>query len=201
MGTLRTLWQRAPWWRFFLLLGMLCLGLTIFYPTHWLKQRLPWLPGQDHFTRMPVSSRQEENHNGQGQILLPDMQASFSDHIPLAGHLLPLPEGQWHPILQTSEDGPDAVTFIALARFDHSVVTGLITAQFSQQALPPILADNMLNPCHDDRNYLSSIRNAPGQVNCTFLANALMADDIVSLNPFIHTAISRIREAGLLLPP
>lgn len=201
MGHFPPLWRRAPLWSFSFLFAVLCLSLSVFYPTPWLKKRFPWLPGEDHFVSGTALPGQNSHEPDQGQLLLPDMQASYTDQVAIAGHILPLPKGEWHPVAQAQKEAPDSVNFIALVRIEHSLVTGLITAQFSGQSLPPILADNLLNPCHDDRNYLSSIRNSPGQVNCTFLATALMANDVVSLNPFIHAAITRIREAGLLLPP
>ncbi|UMM64390.1 hypothetical protein [Aristophania vespae] len=197
-----SLWKRAALWRLSLVLSILCFILAAYFPTDSLKKTFPWLPGQEHFTQQHSFQSKDQSHgDAREQLSLPDMQKSFKGSITLAGHTLPLPHGEWHPVVMAQSEEENGANFIALIRLDHSVVTGFITAQLSQKALPPILADDIMTPCHDDRNYFTTNKNVPGQINCSFLANAVMAEDVVSLNPFVHAAISRIRDAGLLIPP
>lgn len=204
MSAFARLWKRAALWRICLVLGVGGTAMTIFFPTSSIKKYAPWLPGKAPTPlsyQSDPSSHSDDTHQTMGRLGFPDTNNVVTDHTSLAGYTLPLPAGQWHPVLtaQTVDDIP--FSFIAFIRTDQGAVTGFITAQATQQPIPQALAENLLTPCHDDRNYISYNNETQKTIDCSFLANAVLGQDTVSLNPFIAEAISRVRQLGFPVPP
>lgn len=204
MNSFIHLWQRAILWRSCLLIGVAALALTIFFPTPTLKKVAPWLPGKAPPLMTPPKPSQQApsdmEHDG-GKVAYLDLSQSVSDHVPLAGHTFPLPEGQWHPILAAQTNDRAAFSFLSLIRTDRGAVTGFITLQANQNPVPVALVDSLLTPCHDDRNYTNLNQEAPGLADCAYVANAVLEKGMVSNNPLISEAVARVQQLGFPLPP
>lgn len=208
MSAFTRLWKRAPFWRTALLLGGVCTGLTAFFPTASLKHHAPWLPGH----ALP-SSAVDTNANSPpqptsdtGKIGLPDPNIIQRGAIHIAGHTIPLPTGDWHPIL-TGQDGPRGeLSEQFLARMDRGVITGIIVARATQIPIPASAVLGLDTPCHDDRNYYAHIseKAAPSGLpveECTFTSNAVLDALATNAAPFEQAAFDRLRTLAYPVPP
>lgn len=204
MSSLIHLWRRAILWRSCLLIGVASLALTVFFPTPTLKKIAPWLPGKAPPLITPPKaahpSSSDDDHDS-GKVAYLDINQSVSDHVPLAGRTFPLPEGEWHPVLAAQTNDHAAFSFLALIRTDHGAVTGFITLQANQNPVPVALVDNLLTPCHDDRNYTNINQEGPGIADCVYVANAILEKGMVSNNPLISEAVAHVRQLGFPLSP
>lgn len=186
--------------------------MAAFYPTPWLKKHAPWLPGQVAGSPQGDGGGAPPDQNGQNgpqgagqasdRVGLPDPAISERGSISVAGRTLPLPAGDWHPIL-TAQSGPHGeISQQVLARTDRGVVSGVIMVRASQQPLPQDVADDLETPCHDDRDYASTITGKPGVFEeCVYMGNVVLSHDSVSPDPFISAAFDRMRTLGFPIPP
>lgn len=212
--TLISLWKQAPLWRFCFILGIGGLALAAFFPTPWLKKEAPWLPGHalsdakgPHTSAGNTDDKNSAENGPTGPVPVhlqyPSMSEIVRDHIVLGGHTLPLPKGEWHPILaaQISDDSP--LSFLALVRTYQGAVTGLIIAQATQQPVPPDRIGNATGVCHDDRNFLNhSIPVASSGEDCIGSGTVMIQGNDVSTNPLINQAIARLQALGVTpIPP
>ncbi|EHH68972.1 hypothetical protein [Gluconobacter morbifer] len=207
------LWRRAPLWRTSLCMTVGALGLAAFYPTPALKKAMPWLPG--HLPGQHPSASGPQGPGGPGpngpggnapdspadQVGIPDPGITERGSLTIAGRILPLPAGDWHPIL-TARSGPKGeLSQQVLARTDRGVVSGVIVARATQQPLSADFAEQLETPCHDDRDYASHIVEKPGvSQECSYTSNAVLANKTVSTDPFITAAFNRMRTLGFPIP-
>ncbi|MCX5616243.1 hypothetical protein NQF87_04550 [Bombella sp. TMW 2.2559] len=215
-GTVFSLWKQAPLWRLCFIMGIGSMILAAFFPTPWLKQQAPWLPGTAPQTTHPshgaASDETSTGHSeaetgpaGQMPVHLqyPSMSEVVRNHVVLGGHTIPLPRGEWHPILsaQISSDSP--LSFLALVRTHQGAVTGLIIAQATQQPIPLDRAGNATSICHDDRNFLNhSLPLSPAGEDCIGSGTVVIQGSDVSTNPLINQSIARLQALGVTpIPP
>ncbi len=211
LHTFTTLWRQAPLWRFCSIIGVGSLLLAAFFPTASLKQLVPWLPGTppaiSHTDNNTDAAAQGDNSpdatgNVPFRLQYPDLTASLQNTITLAGHIFPLPKGEWHPVLAAQITDSSPFSFLTLIRTDHGAITGMVIAQATQQAVPLLQVSSLTNACHDDRNYFNNAPpTSPTQDDCAALGLALLHGDILSSNPFINESIARLRATGFPVPP
>ncbi|QDH15457.1 hypothetical protein E3E11_05900 [Oecophyllibacter saccharovorans] len=205
MSAFGQLWKRAPLWRLSLLVGIAGLGLAAFFPTPFLKAQCPWLPGSAESLEKtgPADSAAAVP---QARFTYPDLRESLQGSVPLGAFVLPLPEGTWHPLLAAQTPPPASFSYLAFVRLTGPVgtggkVTGLLVVQVSPTPLPPAIADTMMAACHDDRNYMTQLRELPRETQCTFLSPTLLGQQTVSFNPLITETIARLHALDMPLPP
>lgn len=207
MTSLYHLWHRAGLWRACLIISVLSSTMAVFLPTASLKHLAPWLPGKaPPLLTPPKDTTHPHPPEGGGdteggKVAYLDPSQSVSDRAPLAGHVFPLPEGQWHPVLAAQTNDRAAFSFLALIRTDHGAVTGFITLQTNQNPVPAELVESLLTPCHDDRNYTNLNQEAPDMADCVYVANAVLEKGMVSNNPLIAEAVAHVQQLGFPLPP
>ncbi|MXV43853.1 hypothetical protein GS501_02145 [Saccharibacter sp. 17.LH.SD] len=204
MSAFGKLWKRAPLWRTCLVIGIGGIGMACFFPTPSIKHYAPWLPGSPQKfsdTPPPNTSPSDGAPTPFTHVELPDLNATIQNHISLAGHTLPLPKGEWHPVLKAQAMSDIPYSLIALMRTDHGAVTGFIIAQAVQQPLPQISPDEMLTPCHDDRNYLTKLQITPSNVDCIFLGNVILPQSNMPAISFAEAALKHTQTSGFPLPP
>ncbi|MBS1062008.1 hypothetical protein WH240_13960 [Gluconobacter wancherniae] len=207
------LWRRAPVWRTSLIMTVGALGMAAFYPTAPVKKALPWLPGhapgarpsKAGSTASPAaggpSAPGAGQDDGSGQVGLPDVGITQRGSLQIAGRTLPLPAGDWHPIL-IAQTGPHReVSQQVLARTDRGVVSGVIIVHATQQAVPQDVATDLETPCHDDRNYAARITNTANIEECSYTGNAVLSNHTISTDPFITAAFNRMSTLGFPIPP
>ncbi|WP_408873923.1 hypothetical protein [Gluconobacter roseus] len=202
------LWRRAPLWRTSVIVTVGALGMAAFYPTPALKKAMPWLPG--HLPGAAPSAGQQADQTAAGpggapgagdQIGVPDPGIAQHGSIMIAGRTLPLPAGDWHPILTARSGAHGELSQQILARTDRGVVSGVIVVRATQQPVPAELAEQLETPCHDDRDYAAHISEQPGvSQECSYTSNAVLENQSVSTDPFITAAFSRMRTLGFPIP-
>lgn len=214
-GTFFSLWKQAPLWRLCFIVGIGSLALAAFFPTPWLKRQAPWLPGTapqaahpSHEAAPDETAGHNEAENGPAgpmpvHLQYPSMSEIVRDHVVLGGHTMPLPKGEWHPILsaQISSDSP--LSFLALVRTHQGAVTGLVIAQATQQPISLERAGNVTSICHDDRNFLNhSLPVSPAGEDCIGSGTVVIQGSDVSTNPLINQSIARLQALGVTpIPP
>lgn len=131
------------------------------------------------------------------QIGVPDPGIAQHGSITIAGRTLPLPAGDWHPILTARSGAHGELSQQVLARTDRGVVSGVIVVRATQQPVPADLAEQLETPCHDDRDYAAHISDKAGvSQECSYTSNAVLENQSVSTDPFITAAFSRMRTLG-----
>ncbi|QDH16551.1 hypothetical protein [Swingsia samuiensis] len=199
MTAFSRLWKRAPIWRACLIGAIATTGMAAFFPTEGLKKALPWLPGSSH--SLSFQTAPNPNNDNQTEVLEPDPTIFVHDHISIAGRIVPLPEGNWHPILSARLPPNEALSSQALVRTENGSVSGIIIVTATQE---PISADNINYldaACHDNRNYITLFAPQTDQSEeCSFLATALMVDHPISPDPFIKTTFNRLNTLGFPVP-
>lgn len=211
MSSLFALWKRAPLWRFCLVTGTLALVLGVLFPAPRLRGYFPWLPmgfsvdspgtmqnsGQTGSHLATTASSTEEKP----QILYPDIDTTLEHYTILAGHQIPLPAGQWHPVLTASTNEHFPISFIALARASHHILTGLVIAETNLVPTPASLASTITQPCHDDRNTVIERHESAETAECILLEPALLNGLAVNDDNFINDSLARLRISGFIVPP
>lgn len=215
-GTFASLWKQAPLWRLCFIVGIGSLVMAAFFPTPWLKKRAPWLPGtapaaahapHDLSSGSTEEGQHEAENEPAGQLPVhlqyPSMSEIVRDHVVLGGHTMPLPRGEWHPILSAQISSASPLSFLALVRTHQGAVTGLIIAQATQQPIPLDRTGNMTGICHDDRNFLNhSLPVAPSGEDCIGSGTVVIQGSDVSTNPLINQSIARLQALGVTpIPP
>ncbi len=210
------LWKQAPLWRLCFILGVGGVAMAAFFPTTGLKHKMPWLPGEaPHTGKTPHAGSHDSDMDAQGgpdrgpagqmpiHLQYPSMSEIVKDHVTLGGHTMPLPRGEWHPILsaQISNDSP--LSFLALVRTHQGAITGLIIAQATQQPISLDQAGNVTSICHDDRNFLNhSLPVSPAGEDCIGSGTVVIQGNDVSTNPLINQSIARLQALGVTpIPP
>ncbi|PHI97537.1 hypothetical protein BG621_01955 [Parasaccharibacter apium] len=209
------LWRQAPLWRCCFILGVGGILMAAFFPSPWVKKHAPWLPGHlpPHTSNalQAANSAHDDSTEAESQstnhppihMQYPSMAEIVRDRVTLAGHTIPLPKGEWHPILsaQISNDSP--FSFLALVRTQQGAITGLIIAQATQQPIPIDQTFAATNVCHDDRNYLNhSLPLLPAGEDCIGAGTVVLQGDDVSTNPLINQSINRLQALGVTpIPP
>ncbi|AHK71576.1 hypothetical protein AD931_12210 [Gluconobacter oxydans] len=207
------LWRRAPLWRTSVIVTVGALGMAAFYPTPALKKAMPWLPGHlpgaTPYNAGSGASQPDGQQGGQSggapglgdQIGVPDPGIAQHGSITIAGRTLPLPAGDWHPILTARSGAHGELSQQVLARTDRGVVSGVIVVRATQQPVPADLAEQLETPCHDDRDYAAHISDKAGvSQECSYTSNAVLENQSVSTDPFITAAFSRMRTLGFPIP-
>lgn len=205
------LWRRAPLWRTSLIIMVGGIGMASFFPTPALKKAMPRLPGHAPGASPSPAAGASSAQNAAGgnapnggvdQVGVPDPGITLRHSLKIAGRTVPLPTGDWHTIL-TARSGPHGeISQQVLARTDSGVVSAVIVVRASQQTLPQEVTDGLETPCHDDRNYASRISGKPGaSEECTYMGNAVLANNTVSPDPFITAAFNRMATLGFPIPP
>ncbi|WP_205839578.1 hypothetical protein [Neokomagataea tanensis] len=206
MTALVRLWKRAPLWRTAFLLGGACAGLTAFFPTQALKHRAPWLPGHAPNAQGTAAQGAAPAPDDSGKLGLPDPNILQTGSIHIAGHTIPLPAGDWHPIL-TGQTGPRGeLSEQFLARMDRGVITGIVIVRATQIPIPTSAVLNLDAPCHDDRNYFAQIseKAAPTGLpveECTFTSSALPQGAASGEQSFDQAAFARLNTLAYPIPP
>lgn len=206
------LWGRAPLWRTSVIVTLGALGMTAFYPTPALKKAMPWLPGsapgaaRSNLGFGASQSDGQEMQTGDAsnlgdQVAAPDPGIVEHGSIAIAGRILPLPAGDWHPILTSRSGAHGEISQQVLARTDRGVVSGVIVVRSTQQPVPADLAEQLETPCHDDRNYAAHILDKPDvSQECSYTGNAVLENQSVSSDPFITAAFNRMHTLGFPIP-
>lgn len=204
------LFKRAPLWRLSLLLSFLS-GLSLcFFPTIALKKIFPFLPGAAFIAplaaKKPLLHPTQEAQNTQSapltdQVIYPNLDHSFTHHITLGSYDIPLPKGQWHPILQVQTPNSFPILFLSLIRLENNHVTGMIFAQTTVKNAPLSLEENIQIPCHDDRNLILARSEKANHADCLLLQPALLNGLDLSDDNFINDTLARLRMSGIVPPP
>ncbi|GAP25193.1 hypothetical protein GLF_2075 [Gluconobacter frateurii NBRC 101659] len=201
------LWRRAPLWRTSLFIMVGGMGMAAFFPTPALKKHLPWLPGKaPGASPAPTQSAQGDgggtSSNSPDSVTAPDPAIIQQGGLHLAGRIIPLPVGEWHPILAARTGPHGEISQQVLARTSLGVVSGVIVVEASQQPLPPQAVDDLERPCHDDRNYASQIVEKQGLVEeCAYIGNAFILPGSPNGGPFVSAAFDRMNTLGFPIPP
>lgn len=210
------LWRRAPLWRTTIILTAGALGLAAYYPTPVLKKAMPWLPGklpgQQPAANVNGGAQNDGSTSGQpgappggagnAQVGVPDPGITERGTLSIAGRTLPLPAGDWHPILSARVGNHGELSQQVLARTDRGVVSGVIVVRATQQPIPGDAVEQLQAPCHDDRNYAAHVSNVPGvSEECSYTGNAVLENQTVSSEPFIADAFKRMHMLGFPVPP
>ncbi|KXV55181.1 hypothetical protein AD936_07970 [Gluconobacter japonicus] len=183
------------------------MGMAAFFPTPTLKKHLPWLPGKTPgAVHAPTQSAQGNSgstpNNSPDSVTAPDPGITQQGGLHLAGRIIPLPAGEWHPILAARTGPHGEISQQVLARTSLGVVSGVIVVEASQQPLPPQAVDDLERPCHDDRNYASQIVEKQGLVEeCAYIGNAFILPGSPNGSPFVSAAFDRMNTLGFPIPP
>lgn len=210
------LFKRAALWRCSLILTCL-LGLYIlFFPPAKLKEIAPWLPEtsfnsthsphnmeatQDASTQALTARSQQNTHEPDHILSYPNMDTTFHHYASLAHHQIPLPAGDWHPILEAVTKDAFPIHYISLIRVENHNITGLIFAEATHQNEPLSLAQTMITPCHDDRNLIIERYETAQSAQCILLQPALLTGLDADSDDFVNDTIARLRLSSLVLPP
>lgn len=219
MTAFRRLWKRAPLWRTAFVVGLASAGLTAFFPTSTLKQLAPWLPGASPLApaaspdAVPPGDAASGNTPGPGtasvgdnQIGLPNPTLTVHGSITIAGHTMPLPLGDWHPIL-TGRDGPRGeVSQQFFARTSHGVVTGITFVEATQIPIPNDAIADPEAPCHDDRSSLVRLAHIPTSsgppaLECLSTEATTITQSFIANTPFGAQGLERLRTLAFPVPP
>lgn len=214
LRTCISLWKQAPLWRLSFMIGLGGLVMAAFFPTPWLKKQAPWLPGMaPAATHAPHDSAHADGGPGNADnapsgpmpvhLQYPSMSEIVRDRVILGGHTIPLPKGEWHPILSAQISNESPLSFLALVRTHQGAITGLIIAQATQQPIALDRAGNVTGICHDDRNFLNhSLPVSPAGEDCIGSGTVVIQGNDVSTNPLINQSIARLQALGVTpIPP
>lgn len=181
--------------------------MAAFFPTPSLKKALPWLPGKAQGggpapTQQAAQGNSGASNNSPDALNAPDPGITQQGGLRLAGRIIPLPAGEWHPILAARTGPHGEISQQVLARTSLGVVSGVIVVGASQQALPVQAVNDLELPCHDDRNYASRIVEKQGAVEeCAYIGNAFITPGSANGSPFVSAAFDRMNTLGFPIPP
>lgn len=202
MSAFSRLWHRAPVWRLCLYSIFIFSILMLVFPPAYLGRLWPGVQNITqrihHALGMNDAPPPSDNAGGgdDGVVTMMPITDRLTKAIPFAGRILPLPAGVWHPVMNVITGPHGEILENVLVRVHDHVVTGLIGAEASTQALPETAALSMDSSCHDDRNLAAHVMPAkPPGVECWFTA-------AVYPTSITRTAIiaNRLKELGFTLP-
>ena len=185
MSAANRLWRRAPLWRLSLAAALTFTVLTALYPPPQLRRATAgWLTPTPTTPKNVVSAPPLDEPPEHGTTRL-------------AGRLIPLPPGDWRPILAARFNPGPEVSEIVLARIEHGQLTGLLDA--AGTTTPTKAVFGLAHDCLDPTDYAAHIV-PPGTEagrECWLVHAPIQAHP----HTIADAALDRLRQTGVDLGP